>query len=75
MSTRVEWVDMDHPFFGMGWVQAGAPVLDDSEDEEDMVPAGNVALVLSYDEVVVLIGTPEVMRERLQRALDTLEDA
>ena len=39
---------------------------------EDVVPDGQVALVMDSDEVSYMQGTPELIRKRLQRALDSL---
>jgi hypothetical protein len=85
MSTRYEWVDLDHPFFGVDVVEAGESVADcEDEDahpdecgcaEEDLVPEGKVALVLSYDEVVVLVGEPARLRSFLLQAHNMLPPA
>jgi len=151
MSTRYEWVDLDHPFLGVDVVEAGdtvgepceapdwtcrvcgedtdepetvtsecdqhwvtgdgehfytreqafdhagkvaldggpiiaieatvthewySPHPDECEcDPELIVPEGKVALVLSYDEVVVLVGEPAALRTFLMRAHNQLPPA
>lgn len=75
MGVHVEW--MDAKYTSVGVIEAGAMwdgeiVGPDNDQGEDVVNAGNVAITLGGDTVVVVEGTPDRLRELLQRALDGL---
>ena len=44
-----------------------------SEIGEDVVPAGNVAVVFSYDEVFVYTGEPDLVIAQLRKAIRHIE--
>jgi len=71
MSIHVEW--MDAGATSAEFVEAGEEVIEG--DEESVVPEGEIALVLSADDVMVLSSTPEGMRAFLQRLIDAVPDA
>lgn len=89
MSARYEWVDVEHPFFGMTYVAPGGCVeghdtepCDDCSPCEDGEPCCNLectagdecrtdtgAIVVSYDEAIVLTGSAAALRAFAERIL------
>lgn len=85
MSVRFEWIAADHPFLGVHYVEPGHFV---DDDEPDVIGAPGLAegktergaVVISYDEAVVLDGTPAqlwALVDRISAALPprTTEEA
>lgn len=68
MSLHVEWLNTHH------WMSTEV-VPSGSWIGEDVVGEGNVALVLWYDEAVVIEGSKAQLRQRLSKMLAQVEKA
>lgn len=69
-----EWIDAGHPFGGVSLALRGEAWHGQSEEGDDVDPddavPGEVGIVFSADESVVLTGTAAQVRRRLERALE-----
>lgn len=65
MSLRVEWIHAD--YLATEGLPAGSQIGDETVTE------GHVALILNYDEAVVIEGTKASVSAKLRRALAQVE--
>lgn len=80
MSTRYEWISLSHPFLGVQYVEAGHSVDGEEEaigapsefDHERVTDVG--AIVVFYDEAVVIEGTQDQLKDFALRILEIVPD-
>jgi hypothetical protein len=77
MSQHVEWVDAEHPWARVNTRLGGERWDGDDVDEythSDQIVPGEVGVVLSGDDVVVITGSFKKVEEMLREALRQIQD-